>query len=463
MTTEELKELVSVYPVLDPSMSQKYSGLDEDAKNKFTSAFWKQRDPLFLTDLNERLVEHYNRVAYVNMRFGDFEKGINGWQTDQGKTHIRFGAPKHKYRTRPSISIDAALKGSGVSFNNPSLENDKPYLNASNEVWIYDNFELKFKDEFMRREFTFKRDFHPDNDSKLFFEKLVEILPESYDLDTDGSEFDFPYLITQFMDRVGETRIEIFYGIPPNRVTLYQYDNDIKVKLKRGFFVFDEDWQEVSRNITVTNKALVSVKDRSGKYFKIDRFQAKLASGTHNIAFELLDEYTQNYGRVRDQLDVRSFDKSHIEISDLLLANDIVEDDSSLSVYHFNNLRIIPNLFRTFSLHDPIFIYFEIYNLQKNEDGLTRFNIETILSTVEGHKSSLSKFASSIGKILGLTESKKGDVGTTYEYYGDSKTQRIYSAFQFADAKPGDYKLKVKIMDIYDNASVEKEVALRVF
>ena len=94
---------------------------------------------------------------------------------------------------------------------------------------------------------------------------------------------------------------------------------------------------------------------------------------------------------------------------------------------------------------------------------MNRFNIETILSTVEGHKSSLSKFASSIGKILGLTESKKVDVGTTYEYYGDSKTQRIYSAFQFADAKPGEYKLKVKIIDIYGNASVEKEVALRVF
>jgi len=453
MKPEELRELVSVYPVLDPSTSQEYSGLDEEAKKKFASAFWRQRDPLLLTDVNERVLEHYSRLAYVNMRFGDPQRGINGWETDQGKTYIRFGAPEHKYRTRPSV---------GVVFNNPSLINDKPYLNTSKEVWVYDDFHLTFEDEFIRRKFEFKRDFQPNNDSKIIFENLIERQPESYEFDTNGSKFDVPYLIAQFMEDGGQSRIEIFYGIPSNYITFYRYGSDIKVKLKKGFFVFNKDWEEISRSVTVTNKLPVSIQDMNGKFFKVGRFQSKLASGPCNIVLELLDQYTQNYGHVREQLVTRNFDKSKIEMSDIVLAEDIIEDDSSNSPYRFNNLRIIPNLFRTFRSDDPIFIYFEIYNLRQNHEGETRFNIETTLDILDAHESTITKFASSIGKILGLTESKQGNVGTTHEYYGDSQTQHIYYAIRFSDTAAGEYQLKIKIIDIYSDTSVEKEVVLRI-
>ena len=455
MTQKELRELQSVSQVLSPSTMKKYAALDEAEKSKFTDTFWRQRDPLFLTKFNERVLEHYSRLAYVNLRFSDFEKGTEGWETDQGKTYIRFGPPKKMYRTRPSID---------VTFGNATIDNDKKYLNTSKETWVYDNFNLTFEDEFLNRKFRFKKDFNPDRDSKRKFEQLVKKEPEHYKPHMRGDKFDFPYSITQFRDASGATKIELFYGVPPNKVSLYQYedDADIRVKLKTGFFVFDDRWQELNRTVKYRNKSLISIQNPKHDYFKIDRFQTTMTQGMFNFAFEIMDEFTGNYGHIKDTLAVRAFDTDHLNMSDLLLAANI-EPDSSVSIYDFENLKIIPNLFGRFSAHEPLFVYFEIYNLRKIADGESHCNVEIILSPVQNQTSSLAKFASGVGSIFGFTAAKQGKVSITNEYYGESDTQHIYNAFQLTRARPGDYKLIVRVTDVNSGATVEKETTLNIY
>ncbi|MSS72197.1 MAG: GWxTD domain-containing protein [Candidatus Latescibacteria bacterium] len=64
--------------------------------------FWGQRDPLLLTPFNERRMEHYNRVAYANLRFGLPEEGIPGWKTEQGQVYIRYGRYLGRTVLRPN-------------------------------------------------------------------------------------------------------------------------------------------------------------------------------------------------------------------------------------------------------------------------------------------------------------------------------------------------------------------------
>ena len=59
--------------------------------NRERVRFWRKRDPLYLTAFSERRMEHYGRVAYANLRYGQRLKGIPGWQTDRGKAYIKFG------------------------------------------------------------------------------------------------------------------------------------------------------------------------------------------------------------------------------------------------------------------------------------------------------------------------------------------------------------------------------------
>ena len=40
--------------------------------------FWKSQDPLYLSDFNERKMEHFGRLAYSNLRFKRFSDDVEG-------------------------------------------------------------------------------------------------------------------------------------------------------------------------------------------------------------------------------------------------------------------------------------------------------------------------------------------------------------------------------------------------
>ena len=63
--------------------------------------FWKRQDPLYLSKFNERKMAHFGRMAYANLRFRRFSDDVEGWQTDMGKTYIKFG----RYRRRKTFSF----------------------------------------------------------------------------------------------------------------------------------------------------------------------------------------------------------------------------------------------------------------------------------------------------------------------------------------------------------------------
>ncbi len=52
--------------------------------------FWKERDPVPSTEINEAEVEYFSRVAYADRNFGGL---VDGWRTDRGRIYIQYGKP----------------------------------------------------------------------------------------------------------------------------------------------------------------------------------------------------------------------------------------------------------------------------------------------------------------------------------------------------------------------------------
>ena len=67
----------------------------EDEWPALAGAFWAGRDPAPVTASNERLLEHYRRVAYALEHFGTFAQP---WDT-RGEIYIRYGRPDHVSRS----------------------------------------------------------------------------------------------------------------------------------------------------------------------------------------------------------------------------------------------------------------------------------------------------------------------------------------------------------------------------
>ena len=83
------------------------TGRDRQA---FLNRFWKRRDPTPITEVNERRVEHFRRVAYAREHFGST---VFPWDR-RGEIYVRYGTPSHKSasrdRQRESHPEDWAIK-----------------------------------------------------------------------------------------------------------------------------------------------------------------------------------------------------------------------------------------------------------------------------------------------------------------------------------------------------------------
>jgi GWxTD domain-containing protein len=445
MSNEERSLLESIEPLLDPTVKDQYAYLDNQEKSQFETIFWKQRDPLFITEFNERLLEHYSRFAYANMRFWKPGKDVEGWKTDQGQTYIRFGPPKFKYRTRPTVEL--TFKG------NP--------LMPSQEFWSYQDFNLMFEDTYLSRNYSFKRSFYPDDDSKYVYDRLIKEIPDYYEPDFNGTKFEIPRVISQFMGESGKTKIQLYYGVPSDQVSLVSWGDSTKVLLKRGLFIFDNTWKDVSRKIDKRKLSLAGIIDKDEPLYMIDLQRLQLAPGAYHLALELADENSGNVGTYRAEITVRGFDRRQLEMSDLLLASDI-QTNSSIPVYNIDHVNVIPSLFRTFTPSQPVFIYFEIYNLKLNEDNLSHYRVETTIRPMTDKKSPITRFASSLGKVFGFSNSKNSEVSTSYEYFGNSTMERIHHSVQISDAKSGKYMLIIRTEDFNSGKAVEKEVIFEI-
>ena len=89
MDPEEKAVFERVDYIVPADTVEEYKILSLTDKKEFNKEFWRMKDPLFLSEYNERKLEHYSRVAYSNLKFGYEKKELPGWQTDRGMIYIR--------------------------------------------------------------------------------------------------------------------------------------------------------------------------------------------------------------------------------------------------------------------------------------------------------------------------------------------------------------------------------------
>ncbi|MFO7768817.1 MAG: tetratricopeptide repeat protein, partial [bacterium] len=75
--------------ILTPSEREEFASLDAEGRQAYWARYWRTRDPDPQTDVNERLLEHYIRIAYARIEFG---KDVWPWDA-RGDFYVRYGEP----------------------------------------------------------------------------------------------------------------------------------------------------------------------------------------------------------------------------------------------------------------------------------------------------------------------------------------------------------------------------------
>lgn len=445
MSAAERELFYSLATVLAPDSLRAFMKLEEDGRARMTARFWRARDPLFLTSVNERLLEHFSRIAYANLRFSLPRHGLAGWKTDRGKTLIRFGFPRGRLRTRADLG---ATPTGRMTFL------------ASREMWDYGDFFMLYEDRSMGENYVFAWSFDPHLDGKNLFENKIEKEPERFDFPHGGQRLGMPYVIAQFRDggskreSADSTLLEIYYGLNVGDLApAATRDTAQFFALQRGLFLCDAHWNPVMQKRE--ERRLRFVRNGEFENLLIERWTVRAPAGSFNLSLEAKDQVSGHTGAQREAVEVERFSAEGLQMSSVLLARRVAEARPELVLYQKGEVSILPSLSRVFEIGAPIYVYYEVYNLSRDEAGATFFRVENTITRLSPEKNAFASAVKTLGRWFGAGD-KPAVISSSFETRGATADEKLYHALELTGAEPGDYRLTVTIVDLPSQRRVSR-------
>ena len=116
---------------------------------------------------------------------------------------------------------------------------------------------------------------------------------------------------------------------------------------------------------------------------------------------------------------------------------------------------VIPMPTRNYLRNQAVNIYYEIYNLQKDAFGQTKFRIKyTIWEDVRKNASLLGSISYFLGQLV---TDKKPEISISSDYTGNSATEPVYIELDTQKLKPGLYQLAVEVHDLISRQTSSRE------
>ncbi len=455
-------------------------------KRMFFTAVWTARNPTPAAPINKRFLEHCRRLTHAESNF--WFDGVRSWANNPDKSG---------YLTYPKVyDLNDEFNDKGLIYIRHGEPDDiakTSNRSTSNESWYYkprhDRGKLIFHFVIEERVATGNNwrltpiiadrvmlqdrvgwdakldrlymalDAAADEDNQGEIHSLVNQLSDEseqvvqYAMSTDFhtyeksvSRFDMPFVISSLRGFGRKTHVEVYFGVPLSR--LDDGSNQI-LEFEHGAGIYDRNWQRLARSFEKVRLTPAESEHVHNGIF-IQKYDFLVQPGDYNISFYASDEQESRIGREQVLASIPDLQSSALALSDPIPAFDILPTAEG-TPFDKGEITIVPNPTREFSLDEPVFIYYEIYNLSPDEEGETRFRIKNEMTLEKGDSGGIFGFLSGGGKK---------SISIQNERTGRKPDAVEYTSFNVGKLEPGDYRLRVEIEDLVSGETVEKELAL---
>ena len=438
----------SVVELLDPVAEKLIKNLKPKEVRNFIDAFWNASDPLFLTKYNERLLEHYSRVAYSNLRFS--VPGKQGWKTDRGEIVLRYGEPLKRTRYRPRINAGG-----------------RTAVQVKTDVWQYKDMTFGFEDTYMSGNFVFSDPFpgsryipQYNGDTEAFADYVRRVRFQNYVPKYEGPAFSIPYNIVQFKDLYNKNNTDIYINYALNFNDSLVQNNSINLNYDWGLFFHDNYFNPIYKNKGfVSRLPLSNVIKTDSSHYAINSAEMSVKPDSGNLAFEIIRTSDKGVSSNHKNFVTEKFNHDSLDISDILLADKVIKDSINTFPIRRKDISILPNPTSVFSRRNNLYLYYEVYNLEINMDSLTDFDQRITIKQIN-KQNEFQKTINSVLSIFGVTKNNDG-ITLSSKYQTQNTNSQMYLQLDMNNAAPGDYKIIVTVFDNISKKEVSKSTLIK--
>ncbi len=449
---------------------------------QFLLTFWQQRDPIPMTEENERLIEHYKRLQYAR---DNYAGGTDTGYDDRGKIYVRYGPPDDFYRSVSSdglildneswvyqinakmINFDFVLKGGGfvlVKDLSDALVNSDYQKELPTLIDMYtkrahlSNYYMNVYQSLFNMEprgvtgvlndvkATLNRYTAPEQS------KIAQLPISTYDVALEGSDLQFDFDKFKYFDfHKNSWNVDILYGLNLNQVDFVMSGNQFKGSLDQSLIV---DPSNVAINKETKNNTLTFVsKDNVGNQYYVNKVKSRVYAGNNKVYFKLRNESSNKFRIVETSVHVPE-QKKEIVMSDLLLSDNVhastAGDDS---LFCRNGFFIHPVPARNFDRNRVLYSYFELYNGNSGPDNSGRCQVEYRIKEY-----STGKNLTSLLNVVNPFKSKKPSntsVAIVNELEFSGSHEPVLLSFDISTLQSGTYEFEVEVTDLRNQATAK--------
>ena len=261
-----------------------------------------------------------------------------------------------------------------------------------------------------------------------------------------GNALDFHFSTADFRGTPDRSRLEVYLGVPVAEVMKGGGET-----FERGIALFDSTWTPIYRRVVPLGFD-VDDRDVEAGTLAIDEVALQVPPGKYYLGLQINHPSTHRQGGFTQELIVEPYGSSDLAMSDIEIAGH-VEQDSTILVK--GGLRVIPLPSRTFKIGQPVILYYEVYGLEPDEFGQTRYRVDYRITAKEGKLSGV-RVIRALGRLLGIVE--KSIVTISYERTGSEADEHNYLEIDPGESKKGRYELAVLVTDLNSDQITEKDV-----
>lgn len=468
-----------VEPLLSEKVRESWSEWSVSRRVEFLQGFWSARDPLPLSDTNERWVEQQRRIRVARdafrwkkpivkeklvelggSEFGNPSVAIRLHDRpldDRGAFYLRHGEPDHQAGTglqecgfwlyaREGLPGDGSV---GINFGDGSRTD----FGSRGQFFRGDcNFSpLPTTSQGLEHFAPGTGGLEPWDRPEAKKQALEEM---SVGLSTDSYDFRVEHPIpvdlapTNFSYFRNETDFVFYFAVP---LAEMRFEED-RSRYRKGLVLYDADWNEITRRSEEMDAVLTRVpepdREEGGQWYLVDLFRVRVTPGVYHYGIQVDDLQGDGIGVRKGGIRVRRFRGTGLELSDPVLSAGVVEGGSVPRFRRYGH-TVVPLPSRRFLRSQPLYLYYEVYNLQPNEDHQLSFRVEYTVRAEELDRGAIERFFGALEGLVGIREEPDA-ITLAFERtvpHLERNVRPEYLSFDTAALKPGTYALEIAVTD----------------
>ncbi len=429
MDDREKVDYLDTSPLLSNDMRERYFSWTDDEKLEWNRVFWLRNDPTPATEINERLLEHYERVFLARELLTIDRLEMNGPETARGKALVCYGLP------------DRLLYIAGAETDGPMV------------AWVYDKydrpFKLYFMDEFLNGNYQI-----PIDPKFGYYSSVTRNVTNNI---RQAYRYPIPYgplpVFVQDAQTKGpgeKTRIEFALAFPDSAI------DDSNCKYRMAMTVFDSNWDRIfSENYNIAPGSLSSIRKPGGSYrtfhFNIDMIPRPLES---SYAIEIVGGKPERRAVWKSSFTIDDLGGRLLKLSSVIFNQ---QEDDGLCMYGLDPLPAYPP-------GSHLCLSYYIYNLKPDSTNIARYRITyTIVDAVkfEDRPDSFRKTLSWISaSVRGRKPGDSPYITSSLVQSTNSRSASDRLQIDLGSLQPKKYML---VLDVDDLLSGEKASSERIF